>query len=366
MRLLFVVSKLRDGGAQAQACDLASGLIEMGVSCRIAALHPSPGHADHQCVDAVILSRSIGDRALLGALRSLFALCRRERPDLVHSHGEKADFAARIVCWLLGIPHVVTIHTPRPWHWRRRLGIFLERRMAFLTRKYIAVSSAVAGMLSQEVGVPPERICVIENWAPESAVATGLEALPHRGQPTIINVARLDVAKGQEILLRGFDRVRLHYPNAVLWMVGAGPEEAALRRSAGPGVEFLGDRWDVARLLGMADLFVLSSWWEGMPLSILEAMREGTPVVASHVGGIPELVEHGVTGTLFSQVDPSACAAAMLACLADPARAHAMALEAQRRCTGRRERGLALYVACYEDTLQVSQRPPMAASTKPP
>jgi glycosyltransferase involved in cell wall biosynthesis len=119
-------------------------------------------------------------------------------------------------------------------------------------------------------------------------------------------------------------------------------------------VEFLGDRWDVARLLGMADLFVLSSWWEGMPLSILEAMREGTPVVASHVGGIPELVEHGVTGTLFSQVDPSACAAAMLACLADPERANAMAIEARRRCAGRRERGLALYVACYEDVLRIA------------
>ena len=352
MRLLFVMSQLRDGGAQAQACDLASGLVEMGVSCRIAALHPSPGHADHHYVDAVILSRSIGDRALPGALRSLFALCRRERPDLVHSHGEKADFAARIVCRLLGIPHVATIHTLRPWHWRRRLGMFLERRMAFLTRKYIAVSSAVAGMLSQEVGVPPERICMIANWAPEPAAASALEALPHRGQPTIINVARLDVAKGQEILLRGFDAVRLHYPNAVLWIVGAGPEEEALRRSAGPGVEFLGDRWDVTRLLGMADLFVLSSWWEGMPLSILEAMREGVPVVASHVGGIPELVEHGVTGRLFPQGDSSACATAMLACLADPERANAMAIEARRRCTGRRERGLALYVACYEDTLR--------------
>jgi glycosyltransferase involved in cell wall biosynthesis len=354
MRLLFVVSKLRDGGAQAQACDLASGLVEMGVSCRIAALHPSPGHADHQCVDAVILSRSIGDRALPGALRSLFALCRRERPDLVHSHGEKADFAARIVCRLLGIPHVATIHTLRPWHWRRRLGMFLERQMAFLTRKYIAVSSAVAGMLSQEVGVPRERICVIANWAPAPAAASAVAAMPHRGQPTIINVARLDVAKGQEILLRGFDAVRLHYPNAVLWIVGAGPEEEALRRSAGPGVEFLGDRWDVARLLGMANLFVLSSWWEGMPLSILEAMREGVPVVASHVGGIPEIVEHGVTGTLFPRGDSSACAAAMLACLADPERAHAMAIEAQRRCTGRRERGLALYVACYEDTLRIA------------
>lgn len=351
MKLVFVVTKLRDGGAQAQACDLASGLVEMGVRCQIAALQPSPWHEDHQSVDTVILSRSMGDRALPGAIRNLFALCRRERPDLVHSHGEKADFAARIVCRLLGIPHVVTIHTLRPWHWRRRLGMFLERRMAFLTRQYIAVSSAVAGMLSQEVGVPPDRIRVIANWAPEPVAVSTLGAIPHRGQPTIIHVARLDVAKGQDILLRGFDAVRLRYPHAVLWIVGAGPLDEDLRRSAGPGVEFLGDRWDVARLLGMADLFVLPSRWEGMPLSILEAMREGVPVVASHVGGIPELVEHGVTGTLFPPGDSSACAAAMLACLADPERANAMAIEARRRCTGRRERGLARYVACYEDTL---------------
>ena len=351
MRLLFVVSKFRDGGAQAQAWDLASGLIGMGVGCRIAALHPTPGHAAHQGVDTVILGRAIGDRALPGAIWRLFALCRRERPDLVHSHGEKADVAARIVCRLLGIPHVVTMHTLRPWHWRRRLGMFLERRTAFLTRQYVAVSSAVARMLLQEVGVPPERIRVIANWAPEPVASSVLEAVPQRGQPTIINVARLDAAKGQDILLRGFEAVRRHHPNAVLWVVGSGPEKEILRRIAGPGVEFLGDRWDVPRLLGMADLFVLSSWWEGMPLSILEAMLKGVPVVASDVGGVPEIVEHGVTGMLFPPGDALACAATMLACLADPGQANAMAIEARRRCAGRRERGLADYIACYEHTL---------------
>ena len=157
--------------------------------------------------------------------------------------------------------------------------------------------------------------------------------------------------KGQDILLEAFAHVRMVCEEAVLWMVGDGPEEERLRELAGPGVVFLGRRGDVPSLLRQADLFALSSRWEGMPLVLLEAMSVGLPVVATAVDGVPEIVSHGITGLLVPPGDAKALAEMMLDCWRDPARARVLGANAAQVCSSRREQGLREYRNMYRRIL---------------
>ena len=352
MRVLMVVNQLRAGGAEVLAADLARGLSAAGVECRIAALHASAADRDDFGVPTTVLTGAVACRRIPMALSRLVRLCRRDRPDIVHSHGETPDLASRIACKLAGVPHVVTAHVERPWSWRPRLGMFLESRTAFLTREYIAVSEAVADVLRRRVGVPPARVRVIPNWVCEPVAGRSAADEVPRGQPTLVHAARLHVQKGQDVLLEAFRAVRREFPSAVLWIVGEGPEEEALRRRAGEGVVFLGYRTEVRDLLRRADLFVLASRWEGQPLSMLEAMAEGLPVVVTSVGGIPEAIRHGVSGMLVPPDDAEALAAALIRCLRDPEMARSLGEEAQRSCRHLRESALVEHRRTYERILQ--------------
>jgi glycosyltransferase involved in cell wall biosynthesis len=116
-------------------------------------------------------------------------------------------------------------------------------------------------------------------------------------------VARLDPIKDHETLLESFARLHEKRPDSVLLVVGEGPHADALQRLAGPGVRLLGHREDVPELMGALDVFVLPSRNEGISNTILEAMAAGLPVVASRVGGTPELLDDGVEGRLFDAGD---------------------------------------------------------------
>jgi glycosyltransferase involved in cell wall biosynthesis len=188
--------------------------------------------------------------------------------------------------------------------------------MAPLTTVTICVSQREreAGLAAR--ACRPERTVVIPT-------AVDAEAAPpaHGGgrPPRLITVGRLAAPKDPLTLVRALARV--HEPFTAR-IVGEGPDRPAVEaaiREAGlvDTVELMGDRGDVPQLLADSDVFVLSSRSEGAPLSILEAMAAGLPVVASAVGGVPELVEDGVTGVLVPPEDPAALAAALVRLLAD-------------------------------------------------
>jgi glycosyltransferase involved in cell wall biosynthesis len=246
---------------------------------------------------------------------------------------------------------VVSLHTERPWHWRPKLGLTIERLGVGLTRQYVAVSDAVAQGMRQQLRIPAARMRLIANWASDPPGESTPTPQPPRGQPTLIHVARLHVQKGQEILLQAFEAVRQAWPGALLWIVGHGPEATRLQHLAGPGVLFLGHRQDVRQLLRRADLFVLSSHWEGLPLVVLEAMDEGVPVVSTKVGGIAELVEHNATGLLVPPGDATALAQAILQSLDHAPQARARADEARRRCRDRRQHALQAHLRLYKEIL---------------
>lgn len=354
----MVLNTLKAGGADVLACDLALGLTDLGATCTIAVLH---GPSEDSSVGGVPVHTLVGPVSLKRlplALCRLLTLCRRERPDIVHSHGEAPDLLSRVVCGILGLPLVVTAHTERPWHWRPRVGRVLERWGVRFTAWYIAVSGAVADICKSSFGVPDSKISVIANWPciPPAIGRDTAEDVPPTGSPTIINVARLHGQKSHDTLLESFALVRKVWPQAMLLIAGTGPEEKRLRRIGSEGVLFLGHRTDVRQLLRRSDLFVLSSTWEGQPLAMLEAMAEAVPVVATRVGGVPEIIQSGVNGLLAPPGNPQALSDAILACLEDPSRARAMAAIAQKSVGNRRSQALQEHCETYNRVLSITTK----------
>lgn len=240
------------------------------------------------------------------------------------------------------------------------LGIDLQH--ALLTRslhRHVAVSRFVAARLHERFGVPASRIAIVSNAVDVEARAPRDDRLRAAivgsdRVPLVLTVARLDPQKGVAYLLDAAAQV----PDAVFAIAGEGPERTVLEaRAAALGVahrvRFLGHRQDVPALLAIADLFVLPSLYEGLPLSVLEAMAVGVPVVATAIGGTDEIVRDGETGTLVPPSDAPALAAAIRATLAGRPRAERMAKDA--RALVEREHSAAAMVAAtsqlYEELL---------------
>ena len=215
------------------------------------------------------------------------------------------------------------------------LGIDLQH--ALLTRclhRHIAVSRFVASRLRDRFHVAADKIVVIPNAA-VTGIATErpvprAELAREATAPIVLTVARLDAQKGIDHLLDAAAMV----PHASFAIAGDGADRAALeQRAASLGlderVRFLGHRHDVPALLAASDLFVLPSLYEGLPLSVLEAMAAGVPVIATAVGGTDEVVRDGETGTLVPPADPSALAASITGTLANRERASRLALAAR-------------------------------------
>lgn len=222
-----------------------------------------------------------------------------------------------------------------PW----QKNIYIQQQLvAAGVDQYIAVSAAVAQQLSHSFNVPAAKVRMIHNCIPLSPhnrpVNQTLRTTLNQGTgyPIILSIARLDEQKGHKFLLEAMS----HIPEAILVLAGSGPERAALEAQAqalaiADRVCFLGHRTDVPDLLACCDLFVLPSLYEGLPLSILEAMAAGKPVVASAVGGSPEAVLDGESGLLVPPGDSVALAKALKCLLAQPGLAAQMGAAGKAR-----------------------------------
>lgn len=231
--------------------------------------------------------------------------------------------------------------------------------------RYLAVSRQVAAQLRERFGVRADKITQVPNAvaldrfpravSPAPARPTD-PAVPH----TVLTVARLDPQKGLHDLVAAAALV----PEARVMVVGEGPERPALeteiaRLGLGDRVHLLGFRSDVPDLLAASDLFVLPSLFEGLPLSILEAMAAGKPVVATAIGGNDEAVVDGATGLLVPPGDPQALADAIRALLRDPERRRRLG-EAGRRRAEAEFSATAMVrriAAIYDELLAASDRP---------
>jgi glycosyltransferase involved in cell wall biosynthesis len=265
-----------------------------------------------------------------GLVPRLAALFRHWRVDVVHTHNTKALVyggpAARLArAWGL-------VHT---WHGQNLLAspreALLFRLAGRLADRLVAVSQDAAGLMVRE-GIPSSRVRTIRNGIDLARFAW---SGPCRGGP-VVTVARLSPEKDVATLIEAAALLQRQSDDFCLEVAGNGPCLPALQHLAqdlglGQRVRFLGQVNDVPALLGRASLFVLPSRTEGISLTLLEAMARGLPVVATRVGGNPEVVVEGQTGWLVPPGKPEELARAMLRVQGDPAEGRRLGMAGRQR-----------------------------------
>ena len=261
----------------------------------------------------------------------LFRLLRLVRcADVVHAHSSKAGFLARLAA-LVHRRTDACIFTPHAWSfWAaggRKAGLYRQfERLAARWCGTILVVSRHERDAGLAAGVGRgEQYRVVHNGVDAGRFSAPPEPVPGR----LLFVGRLATQKRPDVAVRAFARVRELHPEAELHIVGDGPARREVEALASfldlrAAVRFLGPRDDVPALLSRAACVTLSSDYEGCPFTVIEAMAAGAPVAATRVGGVPELVEHGVTGLLVEPRSPEALAAAVSELLASPERASRM------------------------------------------
>ncbi len=305
----------------------------------------------------------------------LRALVERDRIDIVHTH----HLGPLLHAYLAGLG-------ARRWRWVHtehvrpevddgyaRWLLWVARRMFPSADVVTGVSDAVGAYFHEETRVPPERVKVILNGVDVDRLAGKYDAESKRrelGIPpeawVIGLVANLRPQKNHALLLRAFAGLCPQVPQARLILVGEGGLRSALAGLADElgvrdRVHFLGARLDIAELFAALDVYCLPSHYEGMPLTLLEAMAAGKPVVATRVLGIRELISDGETGLLVPPGDPDALAAALIRIRMEPGLGQRLA-DAGREYVNKHARlefMVTQYAALYEQLLTRGIREPV-------
>jgi glycosyltransferase involved in cell wall biosynthesis len=314
VRIAYIVTRADPiGGVQIHIKDLAAAAQARGHVATVLCGGSGPfiDALRAQGTPTVVLQHlrvPIGPVRDLLALREIHAVVKDLRPDLLAVHSAKASVLGRLVAWRLGIPAVLTAHgwtfTPGFPPVQAAAYRHIERLVGPLATKIIAVSEFDRRLALEERIVTEDRIVTVHNGMPD--IPPRLTADPSRTPPRLIMVARLGAQKDHATLLRALEGLK--HRQWELDLVGDGPlmgEMKSLAATLGLGdrARFLGQRMDVDTLLGQAQISLLVTNWEGFPLSIIESMRAGLPVVASSVGGIGEAICDGETGYLVARGD---------------------------------------------------------------
>jgi glycosyltransferase involved in cell wall biosynthesis len=301
----------------------------------------------------------------LGCPWRLARLYARHKVDLIQAHQYTPFFYALLSRMLSRRPVLFTEHGRHQPDYPRRKRIVANRLLLRRRDRVVAVGEAVRQALIANEGIPPRRVEVVYNGIDTARFgeAGDRDAVRREmGLPAdelvVIQVARLDYLKDHGTAVRAMGQVVRQAPRARLLLVGEGPEEAAIRgqverEGLQDQVRLLGLRRDVARLLHAADVFLLTSVSEGVPLTLIEAMAAGLPVVSTDVGGTAEVVVEGETGYLAPAKDDAALATAILRLAGDPALRQRLgeAGKARARAAFDEPRMAERYAQLYEEML---------------
>jgi len=336
MRVLMLCNALEVGGAERSLGLLVPGLRERGFELFVATLRRRGRYFD-ELRSAGVETAFVGMRSrwdVRGGLRAY--RLGRGRPDVVLTHSIDADLLGQTIAYRLGVPHVVMEHGGYGIH-RALHRARLTRLVAPRVARVVAVSRTQIPDL-RRLGYRADRISVIPNGvADHHPTRTREEVRNELGlDPSAIVaalVAGLRPVKRPDVFVDAVVRARQRDRRIHGLVVGGGVQFAELARktrSAGAGVDMLGERTDVADLMQAADAVCLSSDVEGLPLAVLEAMSLAKPVISTDVGGLRDAVVPGVTGWLVPRRNPDAYADALVELAVDAARARRMGAEGEK------------------------------------
>ncbi len=361
LRVLFVITCMPVGGAETLLVELVRRMDRRRFRPELCCLKYLGPLGELLATEIPTFTRLLAHKYDLRVLPRLGRLMWRRQVDAVVTVGTGGDkmFWGRLAAWLAGVPVICSaLHStglPDRVEW-------LNRQLAPLTDAFIAVAQSHARYLAEHEGCPSDRIYVIPNGVdtqrfrprPKSSSLAENLGIPPTA-PVVGIVAALRPEKNHELFLAAARQVSQARPDALFLVVGDGPRRAFLQQLAADlgladRVRFTGNRSDVPEVLSLLDVFVLSSHMEANPLSILEAMATGKPVVATWVGSIPENVQDGKTGFLVPPGHAQSLADRILWLLAHPAEASRIGHLARQHVLA--HASIQQTVAGYENLLQ--------------
>lgn len=342
LKIRFLLPSLNLGGSEKHVIRLASGLREKGHDVGIATLFREGFLLDEVLKEGIPFEcLKIKSGWLLSPFH-IFEWLQKERPDVLHTYLFGFHFFAGLAARLAGIPLVLSSRRDVEYGQRKR-DLFIESLGNLFVDRVICCAKAAQRRASEkEFWLSPEKLNTIYNGVDlERFKITHPEKIRKEfdipdNVPVIGTVGNLSHKKGTPFLLDAMGLIIPAHPHARFLLVGAGPlekemKEKAIHLAPRGQIIFTGPRSDIPDLMSAMDIFVLASLFEGLPNVLLEAMTLGKPVIATQVGGIPELIESRGDGILVPPQNPQELARAVLTLLEDPSRAKAMGERGQEK-----------------------------------
>lgn len=345
IRIMNLIARLNVGGPAVAVTHLTEQLgppdYESLLVC--GTIEPGEGDMTYYAIERGItpivipeLGRSLSPVRDIRTLWKVYQLIKEKKPDVVHTHAAKAGFVGRLAAWLAGVP--VIVHTFHGHVFRgyfsptkTQFFITLERITARMSDTIITLSDGLRRELAEEYHITRKgRITVL----PLGLDLTGLTQTPRKkgtfrkahdiptDAPLIGIIGRITPIKNHSLFLEAAVKIREKLPNAHFVIVGDGEARTEIETQVDQlgmreAVTFTGWQKDVGKVYSDLDVMVISSINEGTPVTVIEALAAGCPVVATAVGGLPDLLDHGKLGKLVEQ-NASALSTAIVETLANP------------------------------------------------
>jgi len=347
-RVLHVIDSLGPGGAQEVVLNLATcGSARFRHS--VATMHGRGIYWDRLRGAGIRVHSLSPHKHFPAYLATLPALILSEKPDILHCHLIPSNIIAKPLGALLGVPLAINHdHTNDPHRGENKLLLALDKASNQFARHIIAVAGACRDFLVERESIPPEKITVVPNAidlrrfspaAPQAAEARAALGIP-AGATVLAGIGRLNPQKNFSLFLDVAAALAPQFPGLRFLIAGGGPEESMLRaKAASLGLAektvFAGHVADARQAYAAADILLMPSRFEGLPMALLEAMAMGVPVVASRLDGIAEVVADGSEGLLVEPGNAPAFAAAVAELLGNPTRASEISKNARAKVEAR-------------------------------
>jgi glycosyltransferase involved in cell wall biosynthesis len=342
LRILFVIDELDIGGTEQQILEIVRRIDRSRFTPQVCCFRYGRKAAEIAALGVPVMHQPKRLKTDPSLVLRLAALMRRERFDIVQTYLWTANTWARIAARIAGVPHVVASERNVDI-WEESYKRVVGRWLARSTDRIIANSEAVRSYLLERGSLEPDKVVTVYNGVNFDRFRAAFDPTPRRtelGLPTDAVlagvVARVEPAKDHATLLKAFALCGERVPKLHLAIVGDGSEQARLKRMArdlnvADRVHFTGMRSDAVEWLQTFDVSVLSSVKEGLSNTVLESMAAGKPVIATTVGGNPEVIVDGETGFLVPARDPAALAAALARVASSPEMISRLGKEGRKR-----------------------------------
>jgi len=342
VKILYFITDLDIGGAEQLLFLTLKNLNRQKYKPTVCCLYGGELVREIEKLDIEVIdlnTRSKFDLRSLFKLRNLF---KKEKFDIVHTHLFHANVVGRIVAYVCRVPIVIsTLHYA--FSYNGKFGIFLERFTSRLADRIIVVSNAVKKFCINEIGISEDRLQLIYNGIDIDIIKNSLSYSPTLKEQMSLNnhfiigcIGRFEEVKGHRYLLQAVAETMKNYSRIKVLLVGSGSLKSNLKKMANElGISeatiFLDKRRDIVQILDSIDLYVMPSLQEGLSITLLEALAMGKPVIATAVGGNPEVIVDGESGLLIPAKDYRALSGAIISLLNNRQKAKQLGLKAMER-----------------------------------